>query len=71
MNPIRLSKSRYLSGCQCRLKLWYDCYAYAPQLAPPPDAVQQAIFATGHALGVLAQRRYPGGQLADIGYTTE
>ena len=22
----RLSKTRYLSGCQCHLKLWYDCY---------------------------------------------
>lgn len=66
MNPIRLSKSRYLSGCQCRLKLWYDFNA--PHLAPPPDAVQQAIFATGHAVGLLAQRRYPGGQSVDIDY---
>jgi hypothetical protein len=64
MKPIRLSKSRYLSGCQCPLKLWYDCYAR--HLAPPPDAVQQAIFDTGHAVGLLAHRRYPGGQLVDV-----
>lgn len=66
MNPMRLSKSRYLSGCQCPLKLWYD--SYARHLAPPPDVVQQAIFATGRAVGLLAQRRYPGGRLIDIDY---
>ena len=22
----KLSKSRYLSGLQCHLKLWYECY---------------------------------------------
>ena len=58
---MRLSKSRYLSGYQCPLKLWYDCYER--QLATPPDASQQAIFDTGTAVGELAQERYPGGKL--------
>jgi hypothetical protein len=60
---MRLSKSRYLSGCQCPLKLWYDCYDRA--LATPPDAVQQAVFDTGTAVGELARKRYPGGRLVE------
>lgn len=61
MPDTRLSKSRYLSGCQCSLKLWYDCYER--ELASPPSASQQAIFDTGTAVGVLAQQRYAGGTL--------
>ena len=61
----QLSKSRYLSGCQCPLRLWYDCYA--SHLADPPDLVQQAIFATGNAVGALARDRYPDGYLVDYG----
>ena len=54
-----LSKSRYLSGDQCRLRLWYD--SYRRDLAPPPDDTLQAVFDTGHEVGVLACRRHPGG----------
>jgi hypothetical protein len=36
---MRLSKSHYLSGYQCPLKLWYDYYDR--QLAIPQDASQQ------------------------------
>ena len=61
---MRLSKSRYLSGCQCPLKLWYDCYER--ELATPPGAVQQAIFDTGTAVGELARERYPGGKLVEF-----
>ena len=59
-----LSKSRYLSGCQCQLKLWYDCYER--ELVTPPDASRQAIFDTGTAVGELAQRRYAGGTLVAL-----
>ena len=55
----RLSKSRYLSGTQCPLRLWYD--TFAPELAPAPDDVLQATFDTGHEVGEAARRRYPGG----------
>lgn len=65
MKP-RLSKSRYLSGCQCPLKLWYDCYER--NLATPPDASQQAIFDTGTAVGELAQERYKDGTLVAHGH---
>ena len=54
-----LSKSRFISGSQCHLKLWYD--SYERDLAPPPDARLQAMFDTGHEVGELACRRHPGG----------
>ena len=55
----KLSKSRYVSGTQCHLRLWYD--SYERDLAPAPDETLQAIFDTGHAVGELACKRYPGG----------
>ena len=54
-----LSKSRYLSGNQCHLRLWYD--SYERDLAPPPDASLQTVFDTGHEVGQLACKRHPGG----------
>ena len=57
-NPS-LSKSRYLSGDQCHLRLWYD--SYERHLAPPPDDSLQAVFDTGHEVGMLACQRHPGG----------
>ena len=54
-----LSKSRYLSGDQCHLRLWYD--SYERHLAPPPDDNLQAVFDTGHEVGELACERHPGG----------
>ena len=57
--PPRLSKSRFISGRQCELKLWYDCYQR--DLAAQPDEALQAIFAAGHEVGELAQQRWPGG----------
>ena len=56
-----LSKSRYLSGDQCHLRLWYD--THAPGLAPEVDDNLQARFDTGHEVGEMACRRYPGGHL--------
>ncbi len=60
MKP-RLSKSRFLSGLQCHLRLWHECFER--QLATPPDLATQALFDTGHEVGRLAQQRYPGGAL--------
>ncbi len=59
----RLSKSRYMYGLQCPLRLWY--HVFEPELATDIDDVQQAIFDTGHEVGVLAQQRYPGGVLVE------
>jgi hypothetical protein len=58
-----LSKSRFLSGLQCPLHLWYQCYE--PRLATPVSPVQQAVFDTGHEVGRLATRLYPGGVLIE------
>ena len=55
----RLSKSRFLSGSQCHLRLWHDFHA--PHLAAETSDVLQAVFDTGHEVGELACRRYPGG----------
>ncbi len=62
MSPS-LSKSRFLSGEQCDLRLWYECFR--PELASAPDAMTEALFATGHEVGRLARRRFPGGTLVE------
>jgi hypothetical protein len=56
-----LSKSRFLAGMQCHLRLWYQYHK--PELASEISPVQQAIFQTGHEVGRLATRLYPGGLL--------
>lgn len=60
-----LSKTRFLSGCQCPLKLWYD--THSRQLATPPDEETRAMFATGREVGELARRRWPGGETVTAG----
>ena len=60
-NTPLLSKSRFLAGLQCHLRLWYQCYDR--DLAPEVSPSQQAIFDTGHEVGRLATRLYPGGVL--------
>jgi predicted RecB family nuclease len=63
MTIPHLSKSRFLAGLQCPLRLWYACYE--PELASETTPAQQAIFDTGHVVGELARDRYPGGKLID------
>ncbi len=60
---VGLSKSRFLSGAQCHLRLWYD--THNRDLAPPVDDVGQFVFDTGHEVGELACQRYPGGHLIE------
>ena len=54
-----LSKSRFLAGLQCRLRLWHQCYnlEFASEVTP----AQQAVFDMGHEVGRLATRLYPDG----------
>lgn len=54
-----LSKSTYMRGCQCPKALWL--YKHRPELRPEVSAAQQAIFANGTQVGLLAQQRHPGG----------
>ena len=57
----RLSKSRYISGMQCHLRLWYDIHRR--DLATAPGEALQAVFETGHEVGEAACGRYSGGHL--------
>ena len=61
-----LSKSRFLAGLQCPLRLWYQCYE--PGLAGEVSPAKQALFDTGHRVGRLATRLYPGGILIEEDY---
>jgi hypothetical protein len=59
----QLSKSRFMSGLQCPLRLWYECYNR--ELIPETPPGQQAIFDAGHDVGRLATQLYPGGVLIE------
>ena len=61
-----LSKSRFLAGEQCHLRLWYQCYN--PELASEISPAQQAVFDTGHEVGRLATRLFPKGVLVEEDY---
>ena len=54
----RLSKSRFMSGRQCTLRLWNDWFL--PELATPADSSSQARFDEGNEVGELARKRFPG-----------
>jgi len=56
-----LSKSRFLAGLQCHLRLWLQCYDR--DLAVEVSPAQQAVFDSGHEVGKLATRLYPDGVL--------
>ena len=56
-----LSKSRYLSGLQCHLRLWHSCFNR--ELASKVTPAQQALFDTGHKIGQLATHLFPEGIL--------
>lgn len=54
-----LSKSKYLSGRQCRKLIW--CLYNAKDKIPAYGAATQAIFDQGHEVGHLAKTLFPGG----------
>ena len=58
-----LSKSRFLAGSQCQLRLWHQCYNR--ELASEISPSLQAIFDAGQEVGRLATRLYPGGVLIE------
>jgi len=62
----KLSKSRFVAGLLCPLRLWHTCYNR--ELATEVSPIQQAIFDTGHDVGRLATRLYPGGVLIQEDY---
>jgi hypothetical protein len=58
-----LSKSRFLAGTQCHLRLWHQCYNR--ELASEATPAQKAIFAAGQEVGRLATDLFPGGVLIE------
>lgn len=56
-----LSKSRFVSALQCTKRLYLE--TYHRELAQKPSPGLQRIFDTGHAVGELAQKQFPGGRL--------
>ncbi|HEX6790391.1 MAG TPA: DUF2779 domain-containing protein [Candidatus Krumholzibacteria bacterium] len=62
---MSLSKSRYMSGLQCRKKLWWEVHEpNAPELET--TAGQQTVYDRGHEVGALARTYVPGGVLIDL-----
>src|SRR5256714_4376046 len=61
----RLSKSRFVTGCQCHKLLWWTVHEpNATELEP--DKVLQDLFDQGRQVGEVARARYPGGVLIDL-----
>jgi hypothetical protein len=58
--PPYISKSKYLAGLQCPKLLW--THFNNRTAIPDPDEARQHIFDTGHMVGDLAKRLYPGGR---------
>ena len=58
-----ITKSRFLSGLQCRKKLWMN--VYSPELATPPSIKQQYIFDSGFEFEKIVMKRYPEGVLVE------
>jgi len=64
--PIRLSKSKFLSGRQCAKRLYYE--VHSPELAGEIDPERQAIMNMGTEIGEIARRRFPHGILVTETY---
>ena len=58
-----LSKSKYLAGLQCELRVWSQ--VHQKQLATPPDDATQARFDAGTEVGERACGLFPGGVLVE------
>jgi predicted RecB family nuclease len=59
-NPVpKLSKSKFLAGCQCLKRLYLQ--VHEPELAREIDEAKQARFDQGHEVGRLATEAFAGG----------
>src|SRR5947208_7748888 len=61
----RLSKSRFVTGCQCHKLLWWTVHE-PDAIELQPDKVLQDLFDQGRQVGEVARARYPGGVLIDL-----
>jgi hypothetical protein len=55
----RLSKSKFVAGCQCLKRLYLQ--VHQPKLAAEPDGAAGAIIEQGREVGMLARQMFPGG----------
>jgi predicted RecB family nuclease len=63
-----LSKSRFVTGCQCHKLLWWTVHEPGAKELQP-NKVLQDLFNQGRQVGELARTRYPGGVLIDLPHT--
>lgn len=64
MDSVRLSKSRFVKGLQCKKYLWWSVHdKNASELIP--DLLTEYRFKTGHEIGQLACEQFPGGFQVD------
>jgi hypothetical protein len=56
---VKLSKSKFVAGCQCLKRLYLQ--VHEPELAAEPDAAAEAIIEQGREVGMLARQLFPGG----------
>lgn len=56
---VKLSKSRFVAGCQCLKRLYLQ--VHEPGLAAEADAASDAIIEQGREVGMLARQIFPGG----------
>jgi len=56
---IKLSKSRFVAGCQCLKRLYLQ--VHQPTLVAEPDEATEAIIEQGREVGMLARQLFPGG----------
>jgi hypothetical protein len=61
-----LSKSKFVAGVQCLKRLYWQMYR--PDLAAEFDEQVQSIMEQGKAVGIEAQKAFPGGVLAEADY---
>lgn len=60
-----LSKSRFVTGCQCHKRLWWTVHE-PDAVELQPDKVLQDLFDQGRQVGEAARGRFPGGVLIDL-----
>jgi Domain of unknown function(DUF2779) len=56
---IKISKSKFVAGCQCLKRLYLQ--VHEPELTAEPDAAAEAIIEQGRDVGLLARQMFPGG----------
>jgi Domain of unknown function(DUF2779) len=63
-----LSKSRFVTGCQCHKLLWWKVHE-PDAVELQPDRVLQDLFDQGTQVGEAARTRWPDGVLIDLPHT--